>query len=338
MFNFHSLGYKEILITGGTGSFGKAMVGFIRENSPRSVIRVLSRDEDKHRIMRSTFGEDHIIYIIGDIRDKDKLIRATRGCQLIIHGAAMKQIPSGESDPDEHIATNIIGTMNVAEAALFHNTPRAVFLSTDKSCSPITLYGGTKFVAERYWINCNNFAPNTTFVATRYGNVANSRGSVIPLFASLIQRGDRLTVTDMCSTRFFMTLDEATSLVATAIVHGERGDLLIPKLPAFVMSDLVKAMQELYGDTGLDEIGLRRSEKLHEDLMTRDEIKNSMLLAECGAELKSIYAINYNHPHKTSIQRLSYRRPDAYTSNSWDFVERLSVENLNSLLRDIPCL
>ena len=338
MLNFYNSGYKEILITGGTGSFGKAMVSFIRESSPKSVIRVFSRDEDKHRMMKSVYGDDHITYIIGDIRDRDKLIRATRGCQLIIHGAAMKQIPSGESDPDEHISTNIIGTMNVAEAALFHGVKRAVFLSTDKSCSPITLYGGTKFVAERYWINCNNFAPNTTFVATRYGNVANSRGSVIPLFIDLISRGMELTVTDLNSTRFFMTLSEATSLVAAAVVYGERGDLFIPKLPAFCMHDLVDAIQEIHGDTGVNVIGLRQSEKLHEDLMTSDEIKNSMLVYRHFSELNDIYAINYNHPRDTVLPRSGYNKPETYTSNSWDFVKRLYIGDLRSLLEDIkPC-
>jgi UDP-N-acetylglucosamine 4,6-dehydratase/5-epimerase len=318
--------FKDILITGGTGTFGKAFVKYARYSLPHVVLRVFSRDEDKQRLMREELGDDHITYMIGDVRDRDRLERAMRGVDLVIHAAALKQVPTGESNCDEFIKTNVLGSMMVGEAAISSGVKRVVFLSTDKAAYPQTAYGASKLIAERYFISANSYSPNTDFVLTRYGNIAGSRGSVIPLFQGLIESGRPLPVTNLDATRFWMNITEAIKLVIDAALLAERGEIFVPVLSSFSLRDLIVAM--LGHDPEPKElklVGLRNSEKVHETLMTAEELRRARTVKSDSSGYASVYAIT-DHIVSDEI------KPYEYNSNSGNFVQCLSVKEIRGML------
>ncbi|WRS26730.1 UDP-N-acetylglucosamine 4,6-dehydratase (inverting) [Oscillospiraceae bacterium MB08-C2-2] len=268
---------KSILITGGTGSFGNHFASYVLEHYKPKKIVIYSRDEFKQFNMQNRFREHQPLmrYFIGDVRDKERLVRAFDGIDYVIHAAAMKQVPACEYNPNEAIKTNIHGAMNVIEAALDTGVRRVVALSTDKAVNPINLYGGTKLVSDKLFIAANAYSgfKDTRFSIVRYGNVAGSRGSVIPFFASLIQQGKtELPITDFAMTRFWISLDEGVRLVIKALMESKGGETFISKIPSFKITDLAKAM--LPGCT-LKEIGIREGEKLHEIMVTREDSLNT---------------------------------------------------------------
>lgn len=271
-----------ILVTGGTGSFGKCFVENIFKNySPKKVI-VYSRDEYKQFKMKNSFSSilkpeqmDKLRFFIGDVRDKDRLYRAFKGVDYVVHAAAMKQVPACEYNPFEAIKTNIHGAQNVIDAALDRGVKKVVALSTDKAVNPINLYGGTKLVSDKLFISAGAYSGEngTIFSVVRYGNVAGSRGSVIPFFKNLIDNGaNELPVTDVRMTRFWITLEEGVNLVIKALNESKGGETYISKIPSFKISDLAIAMKV---DCGIKEVGIREGEKLHEVMITKDDSRST---------------------------------------------------------------
>lgn len=272
------LNNKTILITGGTGSFGKKFVEMVFERYKPSKVIIYSRDEFKQDVCKRHYLEtlskeqfSKLRFFIGDVRDKDRLYRAFKDVDYVIHAAAMKQVPACEYNPFEAIKTNIHGAQNVIEAALDRGVKKVVALSTDKAVNPINLYGGTKLVSDKLFVSANAYSgqDGTIFSVVRYGNVAGSRGSVIPFFKELIESGvDSLPVTDPRMTRFWITLDEGVELVFKALEESRGGETYISKIPSFKITDLVTAMAP---DMKVREVGIREGEKLHEVMITKDD-------------------------------------------------------------------
>lgn len=266
---------KNILITGGTGSFGKRFLEVIFKKYKPNKVVIYSRDEYKQSVMKTEYANkvdmSKVRFFIGDIRDKDRLYRAFENIDYVIHAAAMKQVPTCEYNPIEAVKTNIQGAQNVIDAALDHNVKRVVALSTDKAVNPINLYGGTKLVSDKLFIAANVYTGyvDTRFSVVRYGNVAGSRGSVIPIWKKLIENGEKtLGVTDMRMTRFWITLDQGIDLVFKALNESKGGETYISKIPSFHIGDLAEAMLE---NCKIHEFGIREGEKLHEIMVTKDD-------------------------------------------------------------------
>lgn len=272
---------KTILITGGTGSFGNRFVErILNEYNPKKII-IYSRDEFKQDLMKKVFMEKYpnkyekLRFFIGDVKDKDRLYRALVGVDYVIHAAAMKQVPACEYNPFEAIKTNINGAQNLVDACIDRGVKKCVALSTDKAVNPINLYGGTKLVSDKLFISANAYSGNngTIFSVVRYGNVAGSRGSVIPFFKSLIEDGKKeLPITDFNMTRFWITLDEGVDLVFKALEESKGGETYISKIPSFKITDLAKAMLD---DVKMKEVGIREGEKLHEVMITKDDSRRT---------------------------------------------------------------
>ncbi len=272
---------KAILITGGTGSFGKKFANMILSLYDPKKIIIFSRDEFKQYKMtkdllcRFPNKADKLRFFIGDVRDKDRLYRAFNGVDFVIHAAALKQVPACEYNPFEAIKTNIHGAQNVIDAALDCGVKKVVALSTDKAVNPINLYGGTKLVSDKLFISANAYTgeKGAVFSVVRYGNVAGSRGSVIPFFQSLLNKNEKeLPITDFKMTRFWITLEEGVNLVFKALKEAKGGETYISKIPSFKVVDLARALSE---DVELKEVGIREGEKLHEVMITKDDSRTT---------------------------------------------------------------
>jgi UDP-N-acetylglucosamine 4,6-dehydratase len=264
---------KILLITGGTGSFGNAVLRRFLD-SDVSEIRVFSRDEKKQDDMRKKYNNPKVKFYIGDVRDYQSVLNVTRGVDFIYHAAALKQVPSCEFHPLEAVKTNVFGTENVLEAAVYCGVKRVVCLSTDKAVYPINAMGISKAMMEKVAVAKSRSSVNTVINVTRYGNVMASRGSVIPLFVNQIRSGQPLTITDPTMTRFMMTLDDAVDLVLYAFNHGRQGEIFVQKAPAATIEVLTKALTVLLGrpDYEVRVIGTRHGEKLYEALLSREEM------------------------------------------------------------------
>ncbi len=264
---------KTILITGGTGSFGNFFTEYALKNYRPKKIIIYSRDEYKQFVMKNKFIKhtDILRFFIGDVRDKDRLKRACNGVDYIIHAAAMKHVPICEYNPNEAVKTNINGAMNVIDAALDCGVKRVVALSTDKAVNPINLYGGTKLVSDKLFISANAYAGSggTKFSVVRYGNVAGSRGSVIPFFRDLVKNGaSEIPITHFDMTRFWITLEQGVELVVKALGESSGGETYISKIPSFKVTNLAEAIAP---GLPLKEVGIREGEKLHEVMVTADD-------------------------------------------------------------------
>lgn len=325
---------KTILITGGTGSFGKKFLEKIfTEYEPKKVI-IYSRDEFKQSVMKTEYMNkvdmDRVRFFIGDVRDRERLYRAFEGVDYVIHAAAMKQVPTCEYNPMEAIKTNIHGAQNVIDAALDCGVKKVVALSTDKAVNPINLYGGTKLVSDKLFIAANAYRGNnyeTVFSVVRYGNVAGSRGSVIPIWQKIIEDGgDTLGVTDMRMTRFWITLDQGVELVFKALRESKGGETYISKIPSFHIVDLAKAMLP---DCKINEFGIREGEKLHEVMVTKDD---SLLTYE----YEKHYII---YPHfewwnlAAGFTEGGVKVPEGFEYSSGTNTEWLGVEELKEALK-----
>lgn len=269
------LNNKTILITGGTGSFGKKFLEMILDRYTPHRIIVYSRDEYKQSVMKSEYEKRYdlskVRFFIGDVRDKDRLYRAFDHVNYVIHAAALKQVPTCEYNPFEAIKTNIHGAQNVIDAAIDRGVERVVALSTDKAVNPINLYGGTKLVSDKLFISANAYSKisHTKFSVVRYGNVAGSRGSIIPVFKNIIDKGGtELPITDPRMTRFWITLEQGVELVFKALEESNGGEVYISKIPSFRINDLAKAMLP---NAKLKNIGIREGEKLHEVMITKED-------------------------------------------------------------------
>ena len=269
------LNEKTILITGGTGSFGHKFLELIMERYDPHRVIIYSRDEFKQHLMKTKYQDKYdmskVRFFIGDVRDKDRLMRAFDHVDYVIHAAAMKQVPTCEYNPFEAIKTNIHGAQNVIDAAIDRGVKKVVALSTDKAVNPINLYGGTKLVSDKLFIAGNAYAGfnDTRFSIVRYGNVAGSRGSVIPFFRSLVEAGEtELPITDFEMTRFWISLEQGVELVIKALGESKGGETFIAKIPSFKITDLAKAILPA---CTLKEVGIREGEKLHEVMVTKED-------------------------------------------------------------------
>lgn len=315
---------QSILLTGGTGSFGKHFCKVMLEKYHPKVIRIYSRDELKQHELRQTFGEDVIRYFIGDVRDGDRLKRAMEGIDIVIHAAALKQVPSCEYNPFEAVKTNIYGAQNVIDAAIDTGVKKVVALSTDKAVNPVNLYGATKLCSDKIFIQGNSYSGSrgTRFSCVRYGNVIGSRGSVIPLFREQKKTG-KITITDERMTRFWLTLDQAVELVVNALCHMQGGEIFVPKIPSMKIMDLAKAIAP---QCDIEVIGIRPGEKIHEALITEEEGRNTVTY-------NGMYVIM---PNYSWWERQNYKAgeklPDdfVYTSNNND--EWLTVDDLTKII------
>jgi UDP-N-acetylglucosamine 4,6-dehydratase len=266
---------KTILITGGTGSFGKKFTKIaLEEKQPKKII-IFSRDELKQHEMK-IHGYDHpsLRYFIGDVRDRERLVRAMHGVDIVVHAAALKQVPTCEYNPMEAIKTNIMGTANVVEAALDAGVKKVMTISTDKAVNPVNLYGATKLAAEKLTVQSNAYAAGTAtrYACVRYGNVVGSRGSVVPLFLNQRASGT-VTITDERMTRFWLSLDQGVRFVMNCIEQMEGGEVFVPKIPSTKVVDLAKAIAP---EAKLNIIGIRPGEKVHEVLISEDEARNTV--------------------------------------------------------------
>lgn len=325
---------KVILITGGTGSFGKKFLEMIfAKYTPKKVI-IYSRDEFKQSVMQTEYRDkvdmNRVRFFIGDVRDKDRLYRALEGVDYVIHAAAMKQVPTCEYNPMEAIKTNIHGAQNVIDAALDKGVKKVVALSTDKAVNPINLYGGTKLVSDKLFIAANAYSGDkgTVFSVVRYGNVAGSRGSVIPIWKRIIEEGGTtLGVTDMRMTRFWITLEQGVELVFKALEESRGGETYISKIPSFHIGDLAKAM---LAECTIDEFGIREGEKLHEVMVTKDDSRSTY-------EYDKHYIIypNYSWAKDKNILPGGNLVEDGFEYNSGNNVEWLSVDELKEALKNI---
>lgn len=265
-----TLADSSLLITGGTGSFGKAFLRHVLEKAGPRRVAILSRDELKQSEMRAEFTDDRLRWFIGDIRDRDRLVRAMHGVDYVVHAAALKQVDTAEYNPFEYVKTNIIGSQNVIDAAIDAGVKKVVALSTDKASSPINLYGATKLTADKLFIAANNYSYSfgTRLAVVRYGNVMGSRGSVIPLFRKLAAEGQPLPITHPDMTRFWITLDHAVEFVIQAFDTMSGGELYVPRIPSMRITDLVEAVAP---GSPTVVIGVRPGEKLHEEMISADD-------------------------------------------------------------------
>ena len=328
---------KTVLITGGTGSFGKQFTGELLANYDFKKIIILSRDEFKQDLMRKEFTLKYgpekmkrIRFFIGDIRDKDRLKRAFKGVDIIIHAAAMKQVPACEYNPTEAIKTNIIGAMNIIDAALDEGVEKVVALSTDKAVNPINLYGGTKLVSDKLFVYANAYsgANGTKFALVRDGNVSGSRGSVIPFFGDLIKAGaDELPVTDERMTRFWMTLDKAVRLVTMAVEKMTGGETFVYKNPSYKVVDICKAMAP---DAKIKIIGIREGEKIHEVMITKDDSRYTYDYGEYYIIYPNFEWFDFEKSFKPGGVSIE----DGFEYHSGNNSEWLSVEDIRRLIKE----
>lgn len=320
---------KTLLITGGTGSFGNAVLKRFLD-SDLSEIRIFSRDEKKQEDMRIAFGNDKIKFYIGDVREYQSISDALRGVDYVFHAAALKQVPSCEFYPMEAVKTNVLGTENVLNAAIANNCKRVVVLSTDKAVYPINAMGISKAMAEKLTVAKSRSisASGPVVCSTRYGNVMASRGSVIPLFIGQIKAGKALTVTDPNMTRFLMSLDDSVELVLHAFEHAQQGDLFVQKAPASTVADLAAALQQLFGDSKpVKIIGTRHGEKLYESLISREEMAKAVDMGRYYRIPADNRDLNYDKYFVEGEEHIS--ELDDYTSHN---TQRLDISGVKDTL------
>lgn len=317
---------SSILITGGTGSFGKAFIQHALEVLQPRRLAVLARDELKQSELRKRFDDDRMRWFIGDIRDKDRLMRAFHGVDYVVHAAALKQVDTAEYNPYEYVKTNVIGSQNVIDAAIDSGVKQVVALSTDKASSPINLYGATKLTADKLFIAGNNYAGrDTRFAVVRYGNVVGSRGSVIPFFKDRIAKGEPLPITDRAMTRFWITLPQAVQFVVDAFDTMNGGELFVPRIPSMRITDLVEAMAPGYPTV---DIGIRPGEKLHEEMISAEDSLRTVRQASRYVVKPTVDAWWFVEPAGDPVPAgFSYRSD---TNDQW-----LTAGELQALVADV---
>ncbi|MCL4360165.1 polysaccharide biosynthesis protein [Patescibacteria group bacterium] len=330
---------KVILVTGGTGSFGNIVVSELLKHSPRKII-IFSRDEKKQDDMRNAFSSPVLSFIIGDVRDADIVNRAVEGVDYIFHAAALKQVPTCEFFPLEAVKTNIYGAYNVLSAAAVNKVKKAVILSTDKAVYPINAMGMTKALMEKTMIAAaKNYPPTagggSVFCGVRYGNVLYSRGSILPLFVNQMKQGKPLTVTYGRMTRFLLPLRDAVSLVMYALLNGVNGHMYVRKAPACTIRTLAEAMVGLFRyPQGIVEVGFRAGEKIHETLVSEEEMIRANDLPEYYDIPPESQGLNYNqYEIRTPHRKKGLEKITSYTSENTD---RLSTAEVKNLLLTIP--
>jgi UDP-N-acetylglucosamine 4,6-dehydratase len=313
----------SVLITGATGSLGKSLLEYFLKETKVRRIAVYSRDELKQHDLRSHFQNDsRLRWFLGDIRDLERLKRAFHGVDYVIHAAALKQVDTGEYNPMEFIKTNVLGSQNVIDAAIESGVKRVVALSTDKASSPINLYGATKLTADKLFVAANNysFTYGTTFSVVRYGNVMGSRGSVIPFFQEIASRGETLPITDLRMTRFWISIAAATKFVVDSLELMTGGELYVPKIPSMKIVDLANAIAP---GAVLQEIGMRPGEKLHEEMISADDSRRTIVLENRFVVTPVVAEWGYKPPFGPKLPEGQAYRSD--TNDLW--MSELDIKN-----------
>ena len=321
---------KTILITGGTGSFGKKMVQIVLSQFRPKRLIIFSRDELKQFEMSQKWKPSEyscLQYVLGDVRDKSRLSRVFEGVDYVIHAAALKQVPAAENNPEEYIKTNVMGAMNIIEAALQTGVKKVIALSTDKACNPINLYGATKLCSDKLFVAENNVVSSsrTQFSVVRYGNVVGSRGSVIPFFKERAKTGV-LPITDERMTRFWITLDQAVHLVLLALQRSKGGEIFVPRIPSMKISDLATAIAP---DCKQEVVGIRPGEKIHETLISEDE-------ARAAVEFQDCFVVQYNCDQRDVLLAQAEKYggkacPEGFVYRSDANTEWMTVEELRQM-------
>jgi len=333
---YSSIQGKTIMVTGGTGSFGNTVIEKLLDYKPQKII-IFSRDEKKQFDMKNRYKNELLKFIIGDVRDKEVLSYAMRGVDFVFHAAALKQVPNCEFFPMEAVKTNILGAYNVVQAAIDNEVERVVMMSTDKAVYPINVMGMTKSMMERIAIAFSRDKKSKTmFCCTRYGNVMYTRGSVIPFFIDLIKEGKPLRITNKNMTRFMMSLPESLDLVLYALTYGDNGEIYVKKASAATIEDVAIALASLFNHSkGMEEIGIRPGEKIHEVLVSPEE---AFRTEDCGEYYKIRPALSEssNIDYKDYYKNGDYKKlfpPEGYTSEN---TKRLDVEEIKELLLTVP--
>lgn len=324
--NLNPLHHKTVLVTGGTGSFGKKFVRKALTLGVKKII-VFSRDELKQYEMKQEFKDERIRFFIGDVRDKERLLRAFDAVDIVIHAAAMKHVDACEYNPFEAVKTNIHGAQNIIDAAIDKGVEKVIALSTDKACSPINLYGATKLASDKLFIAANAYvgSKHTKFSVVRYGNVVGSRGSVVPFFKKM-RKTRVLPVTDERMTRFWITLDQGVQFVIDNLGRMHGGELFVPKIPSMKVMDLAKAIGP---ECKIEIVGIRPGEKLHEAMITQDDARHTV-------EFDDYYVIQpefnwWSEEYEIGSKRL----PDDFHYVSNENIEWLTIEELRKLVKEI---
>jgi len=326
---------KTILITGGTGSLGQALTYRLLEKGVKT-IRIFSRNENKQIEMELKFNDDRLRFLLGDIRDKERLVRATEGVDYVFHAAALKHVPKIEYNPFESIKTNVIGSQNVIDACLEANVKKAICIGTDKAVSPLNTYGATKLLMEKLFVTANNYLDPkkhvTKFIAVRYGNVLGSSGSVVPKFIEQIKNKKKITITDKQMTRFSITMNEALDFILKSAEYGQGSEIFVPKIRAYTISDIKNALTEILEDYGEDVVGIRPGEKLHETLINTEEIRYSW-------EYQDVYMITnplYPMFNPTIIDETypGIKKIDKFEKYSSDLVDKIQKDELKKIIEE----
>jgi UDP-N-acetylglucosamine 4,6-dehydratase len=313
----------SVLITGGTGSLGKSLVKYLLTESNVRRVAVFSRDELKQQQMRAQFGDDpRLRWFLGDVRDLDRLKRAFHGVDFVFHAAALKQVDTGEYNPMEFIKTNVLGSQNVIDASIEAGVKKIVALSTDKASSPINLYGATKLTADKLFVAANNysFTYGTTFSVVRYGNVMGSRGSVIPFFQEIAASGKPLPITDLRMTRFWISIESAVKFVVDSLEMMKGGELYVPKIPSMKIIDLAHAVAP---GAKFEEIGMRPGEKLHEEMISADDSRRTIILENRYLVTPVVAEWGYEPPKGETMPEGQAYRSD--TNELW--MSELDIKN-----------
>ena len=319
---------SSILITGGTGSFGKAFLNRILIEHDPARVAVFSRDELKQYEMKMTLGDDpRVRFFIGDIRDRERLEMALHGVDYVVHAAALKQVDTAEYNPMEYVKTNILGSENVMTAAIAAGVKKVVALSTDKASSPVNLYGATKLTADKLFVSGNHYsyARGTRFAVVRYGNVVGSRGSVIPFFRRLAEEGKPLPITDVRMTRFWITLEQAIDFVLAAFESMDGGELYVPRIPSMRVTDLAEAIAP---GSEIVEVGFRPGEKLHEEMISEEDARRTIRQADRYVVAPTLAEWTFRAPEGEPVEEgFSY---SSDTNDEW-----LSVKQLRELAESL---
>ena len=330
---------KTILITGGTGSLGQALTKRLLEMDAHA-IRIFSRNENKQIEMENNIKDDRIRFFLGDIRDLQRLTRATEDVDLVFHAAALKHVPKIEYNPFEAIKTNVVGSQNVIDACLTNDVEKVVCVGTDKAVSPLNTYGATKLLMEKLFVAAKNYLNpekhRTVFLAVRYGNVLGSSGSVIPKFIEQIKTNKPVTITDPKMTRFSITMDEALDFIFNATKIGKGSEVFVPKLRAYNIVDVKNALTELLSDTGEKIIGIRTGEKLHETLINEDEIRYGWEFKNMYMIANPLYSLFTDKNIKESYQGI--KKIEDIQKYSSNVVEKIPVKNLKTIIKNAGLL
>ena len=323
---------KRILITGGTGSLGQALTKKLLKLDV-DTIRILSRNESKQVDMNEEFNDDRLRFLIGDIRDKERLIKSLEDIDIIFHAAALKHVPVIEYNPFEAIKTNVIGSQNIIDAAVAQDVKKVICIGTDKSVSPLNTYGATKLLMEKLFVTANNFLSkekhNTQFIAVRYGNVFGSSGSIIPKFLEQIKKDKKITVTDKDMTRFSISMDNALNFILDCTENGKPSEIYIPKMEAYTISDIVQAFQNIFPNAQMETVGIRPGEKFHEVLISEEESRDAWDLGDKFMISNSNWRTDkeVSKSYNGKIKKISYN--NEYSSEN---VEKMSINDIQNLV------